>query len=217
MLISELKYTTIALAPVIYDNQKLPQKLLQNSNKLKQEPNTKKISPLNIFLITATTMLTAVGIKSAITKPKKDVETIAQKALSDAANGNFYIKSPEERYKSLYNSLQYKNEKLDGTRTSQMLIDFLNSDVSNFQHHAYNIFSEMEHDKAITILKPFLENRNLKFNRDRGTNLRAQIFKLIAEKGTSKDIELIQQYLNPEDEWYKPAKNALNKIVERGV
>ncbi len=218
MRINSIKNLTIAAAvPLSFQRHPNHINNKQQSDRFeKQKSNTKPEKIFTAIIIPAAVL--AIGVLTlALTQKEKTPEpqTSAHKALKDASNGIFWLKSKEEISKSIKISQTLSREKLDGKRTGDMLLDFLNSDVRQFQYHAYNVFTNIEHDKMTAILKPYLEDRNLQFHGHDSTNLRAQIFSILKEKGTGKDIELLQPYLNPKDEWYKLARESLDAIAKR--
>lgn len=216
MLINRLRYTT----PFIYaislcENRKPINKFIELPDDKFEKQSSNKSKALGFSAIILAS-LTGLGTL-LMNKKHPDVISIAQKALQDASNGKFIIKSEKEINKSIENSKRYYGEKLDGKRTTENLIYCLNDDAPGLQYHAYQVFSNLEHKKMITILKPYLENRNLEFDKESTNNLRGQVFNLLRDRGTAQEIDIIQQYLNPKDEWYKFAKIALDAIVKRGI
>ena len=220
MFIKSVKnYAMASAAPLCLNNH--PRRAAQfqkNDSFEKQETKTaNKRNLTSCLALTAAAALFWLTISGQKTSPEAHVELLAKRARKDASKGKFWIKPKTEIEKSIKKSHILSREKLDGKRTGEMLTDFLNSDVRQFQYHAHKVFTTIEHDKMINILKPYLEDRTLTFHYDDGHNLRGQIFSILEEKGTSKDIPLIQQYLNPQDEWFKLAENTLNAIVRRGI
>ena len=222
MYINPIRFTD---APIQFRGKKDGKNKIRNTNTQSDKIKQKK-SNIDTYMLgfMAATCALAFFISAALNQSKlkakeddKQVSTrdLANMAIKDAAEGNLWLASPKEINKSIAESEKYSKEKLDGVRTSSMLINFLNSDSKQLQYHAYNVFANLEHDKMVGILIPYLQDRNLKVDGMDGSNIRGQIFRILAEKGTKDDIRLIQQYLSPKDEWYKIAGRTVVKIVKR--